>query len=188
MLRIAHCHIYSAGPYSQSAPFLSKKKDKEKDDAFEERVWRERMTVNKDGIVCIPSMGFKMAMADAAAFNSKKIPGKKNATYTKHFRSGLVVLENIPLGIHRDDVKGEPVYVNADGKRGSGTRVWRIFPVIPHWEASVPVHILDDTITEEVFAEYLAEAGSFIGLGRFRPQNGGIYGRFKVRKIDWQVE
>jgi hypothetical protein len=31
----------------------------------------------------------------------------------------------------------------------------------------------------------LEEAGKFIGLGRFRPQNGGFYGRFAVAKVVW---
>jgi hypothetical protein len=44
---------------------------------------------------------------------------------------------------------------------------------------------LDETITEEVFKLHLEESGKFIGIGRFRPQNNGFYGRFKVNEIVW---
>lgn len=186
-MKIAYCHLTSKGPYSQSRPIQSSKKDKEGADDFEKRTWKERMTLNEDGVVCIPAMGLKQALADAAVFNSRKIPGKRNATFSKHFKSGLMVLENIPLGVMGSEVNGEWVYCNADGKRGSGTRVWRCFPVVPSWSAVAPVHVFDDTITEDVFEDYLKEAGMFIGLGRFRPQNGGIYGRFGVDKIEWET-
>ena len=29
----------------------------------------------------------------------------------------------------------------------------------------------------------LEAAGQFIGIGRFRPQNGGFYGRFRISKL-----
>jgi hypothetical protein len=39
-----------------------------------------------------------------------------------------------------------------------------------------------------VFAEHLREAGNFIGVGRFRPEKGGYYGRYKVNGIEWRIE
>jgi hypothetical protein len=45
--------------------------------------------------------------------------------------------------------------------------------------------VLDETITQDVFAEHLTEAGRFIGIGRFRPRSNGYYGRFTVEKLDW---
>jgi hypothetical protein len=45
--------------------------------------------------------------------------------------------------------------------------------------------IFDDTITKEVFERHLTEAGRFVGIGRFRPENGGIYGRFTAGPFSW---
>lgn len=75
---------------------------------------------------------------------------------------------------------------HADGKRGSGTRVPRTFPVIRQWHGKALFYVLDETITREVFQRYLEEAGKFIGVGRFRPRNGGFYGRFEVKSLDWK--
>jgi len=44
----------------------------------------------------------------------------------------------------------------------------------------VTFYILDEIITKEVFERTLTMAGQFIGIGRFRPQNNGFYGRFEV--------
>jgi hypothetical protein len=44
---------------------------------------------------------------------------------------------------------------------------------------------LDETVTPPVFEEHLREAGSFVGVGRFRPRQGGYYGRFVVERVTW---
>jgi len=56
----------------------------------------------------------------------------------------------------------------------------KCFPVIPRWEGKVEIHVLDDTITSEVLEDHLVQAGQFVGVGSFRPQNRGLFGRFKL--------
>ena len=85
----------------------------------------------------------------------------------------------------KDAVAGEWLFVPASGRRGDGKRVLKCFPLIPEWHGRVTFHILDDTITEKVFARHLEQAGKFIGIGRFRPRNNGYYGRFAVEKLEW---
>jgi hypothetical protein len=50
------------------------------------------------------------------------------------------------------------------------------------------VYILDDLIDEKTFTETIEAMGKFIGVGRFRPEKGGLYGRFKVISVDWADE
>lgn len=130
-------------------------------------------------------MAFKNCISEAAKFLSIQIPGKGKATYTKHFEAGVLVMDLVSLGIKKADTPGEWFFVPSDGKRGGGKRVERCFPVVREWEADVTFHILDDTITEDVFTHHLKEAGKFIGIGRFRPRNNGFYGRFSVTKVSW---
>lgn len=82
----------------------------------------------------------------------------------------------------------EDVFVNADGRKGGGTRVWRRFPYVPAWIAVVTFHILDDVITLDVFRQHLEQAGAFIGIGRWRPAQGGLYGRFEVVHMEEVAE
>jgi hypothetical protein len=184
-VKIAIAHLKSVSPYSQSRAHEEPKLDKETPDDYERRTWRSKCHADENGEVFIPPMSFKNALDSAAKYLSVKIPGKRNATYTKHFKSGVLCVDVVRLGVMKDDVKGERIYVNADGVRGSGKRVYRTFPVFPSWDAEVTFYVMDDTITPSVFEQHLQEAGKFIGIGRFRPENGGFNGRFEVASVKW---
>ena len=138
------------------------------------------------GFIVIPAMQFKNSLAECAKYMSQQIPGKGKATYTKHFEAGVIIMDSMELDIKADDVKGETVFVPSSGKRGDGNRVYKTFPKIPSWAGVVEFTIFDHTITEAVFKEHLMQAGQFIGIGRWRPRNNGLYGRFTVDKVDWK--
>lgn len=185
-MKIATAHLSSVSPYSQSRAHEAEKLDRETPDAYEKRTWREKCHVNKDGLIFIPPMGFKQSLDQAAKMLGRQIPGKGKSTYTKFFLSGVMCIEPPVLPVKKDDVAGERIHANADGIRGSGKRVWRIFPVVHEWKLKVAYHVFADEITNDVFSEHLQQSGSFVGIGRFRPGQGGYFGRFKVEKIDWQ--
>ena len=130
-------------------------------------------------------MAFKNALGDIAKFLGEKIPGRKNATWTSHFERGIHIGGDLILPITKDEVEGEWRHVPSDGKPGGSSRVLKCFPTIREWEGELTFHIWDDAITEEVFERYLSEAGKFIGVGVFRPQRRGYFGRFKVVDIVW---
>lgn len=175
--------LKSKSPYSQSRHYSDAevpKLEKEGADAYERRTWRHRMHRDASGEVFIPPMALKNCLAEAAKFLSIQIPGKGKATYTKHFEAGIMVMDPIMLGVQADAVPGEELFVPADGKRGSGRRVTRVFPLISSWTGSTIVHVIDETITDDVLRAHLIEAGNLIGMGRFRPRNNGYYGRFSL--------
>lgn len=179
--------LESKSPYSQgrhysreSVPML----EKEGADAYERRTWRNRIHRTKDGNVMIPPMALKNCLAEAAKFLSIQIPGKGKSTFTKHFEAGIMVVDPIVLDIKADDVPGEELFVPADGKRGSGRRVTRTFPLIESWSGSTVIHVMDETITLDVLRTHLQEAGNLIGMGRFRPRNNGFYGRFSLVELE----
>lgn len=183
---IATVELEGISPYSQSKHHVTKKNERELPKDYEERTWRERMHVNKDGYVFIPPMAFKNCIAEIAKFLGTQIPGKGKSTYTKHFEAGILVTDEVKLPFKKMDVQGEWLFLPSDGKRGSGTRVDKCYPVMPEWKATVIFYILDEIITQDVFRDHLEKAGQFIGIGRFRPRNNGFYGRFRVLKLDWQ--
>lgn len=187
-MKVAIVTLESLSPYSQSKPIVSVREDKEGHDEFEQRTWRERIHADEDGNAFIPPMAFKWALEKAASMLRLKIPGKGQSEYGKHFRAGVLVPNGLDLPLHRDEIEGEKLFLNADGKRGSGKRVWRTMPRISRWRGTVTYYILDDTITKEVFEKILKESGNFVGIGRFRPENGGYYGRYQVESIEWTTE
>ena len=174
--------LQSVARYSPSRAFEmdAPKNDKESAKDYEKRVWRERCHVDQNEVVFIPPTSFKESITSAARYLGVQIPGKGKATYTKHFTAGIVIADGISLGITKKKVLGEWLYLNSDGKKGGGKRVWKCMPFIESWKSDLAIHVLDDVITEEVLRYHIEQAGVFIGVGRFRPQNGGYYGRYRL--------
>ena len=185
-MKTATVTLKSTTPYSQSRHYTTPELEKENKRDYEARTWRDRLHVNEDGFVYIPPMSFKNCLAEAAKFLGKQIPGKGKSTYTKHFEAGTLVTEPVVLPVKKEEVEGEWLFVPSDGIRGSGKRVDKCFPVIRHWGGKVTFYIIDETITKEVFMDHLRDAGSLIGIGRFRPRNNGFYGRFEIVDLDWR--
>ncbi len=177
--------LQSLSPYGQGRKFTTPKRPRELDRDYEERTWRDRCHVTEEGYVFIPPMAFKNCVRDAAQYVSEQIPGKGKATYTKHFLQGVQVFEGVILPVKKEDIDGTWVFVPANGQRGDGKRVDKCFPTIPAWSGEVEYFILDDIITEEVFHRHLILAGQFIGLGVWRAQKGGLWGRFQVKDVAW---
>lgn len=188
MKRIAVAHLRSISPYSPSRNYERDvpKNPGETADEYEARTWRNRCHVS-DGKVIIPGTCYKNSLVDAAQYNPRKIKGAGAQTYTKHFEAGVMVPGSLALPISPEEADGVWLHVSAKGIRGSkgGGRVWRRFPMFQHWEGVVQYYLFDDLISKDVFAETLEESGMFIGIGRYRPRNNGINGRFEVTKIDW---
>lgn len=184
-MRKAIAELESMTNYSQSKYIREKKPRDETHADFEKRVWKERVHWGDDGKAFIPPMCFKNCLSDAAKYKSIQIPGKGKSTYTKHFEAGVLVLAPLVLDVTRETLEHEWYHVPSDGRRGGTTRVEKCFPLIRKWIGVVEFLVLDECITAEVFCEHLKDAGSFIGIGRFRPRNNGYYGRFKVNSVEW---
>jgi hypothetical protein len=131
-------------------------------------------------------MAFSGCIKEAAKFLNKKIPGKRNETWTKHFESGVIVSTPLNTGINVNDLQRYPVHCSSDGTPGGKTRVMRYFPVVNEWKGTITVTVLDDMIDKEIFSEVIVTAGSLIGIGTFRPRNRGYFGRFEITNIKWE--
>ena len=188
----ATVRLKGVSPYGQSRNYAMDvpKNDKERADDYEKRTWQNRLHVVKggpsDGHIFIPPQAFKNCLSEAAKYLSMQVPGKGKSTFTRFFEAGVLVdPEPIVLPDLAADVASIWLYVPSDGKRGGSKRVWKCFPIINAWEVDVTFHVLDETITEEIFLKHIQEAGRFIGIGFFRPRNNGYYGRFSVEDLKW---
>ena len=185
-IRTATIQIEGITPYSQSRAFQTEKVKNETHDDFDRRAWPEHLHVDEAGDVFIPAVSILQGMAAAASYLGKggNLNKKGQATWAQNFTCGLAVARGPSLCVKQDAARPERVYCNADGKRGSGKRVWRTFPVFDQWATTLIISILDDTIPEDIFTRVLDAFGLFIGIGRYRPQNGGYLGRFTVKKLE----
>lgn len=199
-MKIVRARLKSVSPYSQSKAIGVEKHQGEGADDYERRTWAERIHCDADGQCFIPPMSFKKALDSATRYAGMKISGKGQATYTKHVESGTFIVDSMPLGIRKDQVPGEWLFLDANGKKGkaSSGRVMRCMPKFDHWEGDLTIHVIDETVLQSIavpgekdkapaLLHFLNTAGSLIGVGRFRPENGGFYGRFVVVKGSFTV-
>jgi hypothetical protein len=184
-MKVATVELTSVTPYSASRMHDTPKLEKERADEYEGRTWREKAYYDESGVAYIPSIAFKQSIDAAAKYLSLQVPGKGKATYTKNFASGVLCSDNMPLGLTRDNVTGVTINAHADGRRGSGKRVKRTMPVFPKWSGKLTFYIFDDAIPKDIFEYVIKESGKFIGVGQYRPQNGGLNGRWEVKSVQW---
>lgn len=179
------CRMFFTGaaPYSASRPHQEPELPGENKDDYENRTWPSKAHVMK-GQVFIPPMAFKINLDRATKMLGRQIPGKGKATYTKFFESGVMVTEPVFIA-PQSAIRPERVYANTDGVRGSGKRVWRTFPTIDEWSGECVFYVLADEIKKEVLEESAVYAGTAVGVGRFRPERGGYFGRYTVDKFVW---
>jgi hypothetical protein len=177
--------LASGAPYFQSRQYDDEVPHLAKESAndYEKRTWRNRTHVNADGQIIIPAEAIHHSIRDASAYLSEKIPGKGHQTWTKHFRSGIMVPDDLVLPERRETVDGIWLRLNPQGKSGGGTRVAKCLPVIREWAGDVKIVVLDDLITDDVLLRTVQHAGAFIGIGQNRPEKGGRMGRFSV--VEW---
>ena len=187
-MHIAKAYLVSKTPYSQSKHIDESehpKKNKESPDDYENRTWMHRMHVTSDGHVYIPMTSFTGCIRTAAKRLRIRIPGKGQAEYGKYFEAGIDAAGDLVLPTLASDAPKERLFVPSDGKPGGGKRVFRNFPRIDSWEGEMTFYILDDLIPQDVFHQVLKSAGLLVGIGRFRPENRGFYGRFSVKSFEW---
>lgn len=187
-MKIATAFLKSDGYYSQSRPASPEEfpaKPGENDEAYEIRTWRRRLHLTADGNIFIPATQFNHAVKEAGGRLRMRIPGKGQSEYGKCFKTGVMVQDNLVLPLKGADIPYDRLYVPSAPGSNKGNRVYKNFGRIDSWEGEVKFYILDDQLTEEVFTKALRHAGLLVGVGRFRPANGGFYGRFGVESVQW---
>ncbi len=135
-------------------------------------------------------MAFKQCWDTTAYKRGIKIPGRRGATFKSFFASGFFVEGDVPISngkpITKDAVYALSINANADGVRGSGKRVPRMFPQVDKYHGVVSCTIVDDVITRDIFEQHVKAGGMIVGIGRFRPEKGGTNGRFRATKFEWK--
>jgi len=131
-----------------------------------------------DGKIYTPYTHLQESMIDAA--KNFQIRGKRRATYSKLF--GCAVYVEPDVIIHKIQ-KWEVFSISAVNPNTRG-RIMTHRPMLKEWEISFQIVFDDDDIPEEVIKEVLDYAGRRSGVGDWRPNKKGKFGKFMVTKFD----
>ena len=118
-----------------------------------------------DGRYGFPTIGVKAAMVGACRFVDMKMTEARGAF---HIDGELLHVEGEPRP--REDMV----------RVGMGTADISYRPEFPDWRMLVPVKFNASVISAEQIANLLNTAGFAIGIGEWRPEKNGSYGRFHV--------
>lgn len=119
----------------------------------------------ESGTYGFPAIGVKAAMVAAGRFTDAKMTHLRGA-----FHIDQEILEIIGEPRPREDMV----------RVGMGTADIRYRPEFPDWKILAPIKFNAAVISAEQVANLLNVAGFAIGIGEWRPERNGQYGRFHV--------
>ena len=141
------------------------------------RQYEDKQYRNGDGELYIPSIAMRNAIIESG--KKIKVKGQGKATYSKIFGYSIF----FPKGeiIHKlTDL--EPFDIIAVNPNTKGRNMLRR-PMLREWEATFEIEYDDEEIPAEVLKLALDNAGRRVGVGDWRPQKKGMYGRFIVTEF-----
>ncbi len=129
----------------------------------------KRLIKNKDGLICQKANHLEGCLIKSAV--DFKFQGKK--TYKELFKAGIFVEPLlIPHLITDWEIDKQPVRIGP-------AKVMRCRPRFDDWELEFQIRCTDDRIEPLTIRQILENAGSYVGIGDYRPR----YGLFEVVKF-----
>lgn len=126
------------------------------------------------GRVIVPSRVLEASIVEGA----KKTKGGKNALAGMFVDTdGVLDYAGGPLGVK--ELIESPDHRLTVGVVVGQVRVMRVRPFFKDWSTSFEVSVLEEIAGTNTLKTWLTNAGSFIGLGDWRPR----YGRFEVDSV-----
>jgi len=133
----------------------------------------KKLYVNTDGEIYQPSTHIERALIEAGKKIKMKGAGKSN--YSKYFGSMINVEEAEILHIKPkyEIFKALVVIPSTKG------RIMRYRPLFKEWKLVFNISF-EDEISSDVLKEALEIAGRYVGIGDWRPEKKGKFGKFQV--------
>lgn len=135
---------------------------------------------NQDGKCFLPADHLRGSMINAGAFVKAKVGNSRKSM--KNIVAAMFFVNPEEIILPDYDTIDKRSAVNKNVK----ARVITVRPKWTNWAIDFTLMVDNSTITQEAIEEILKYAGSYVGIGSFRPTNNGQFGRFEVEKITLQ--
>lgn len=127
---------------------------------------------DEKGRDAIPSIAVKHAMVSAARFlDDLPMTVLKGAFFVEGYW--------LPLTFKKCEMRRDLVRVGGKGP-GTGAPDLRYRPEYHDWSVVVPIEYNSAAISAEQILQLLRTAGFCVGLHEWRPEKGGVHGRFDI--------
>lgn len=163
------CHRWSEKAKKAMVDKQSKAPTRAKDKRDPKRDYEDSLYRRADGGYGFPSVGFKAAVVRAGTYADMHMTFLRGAF---HVNGELVPVTGEPS--MREDM------VRLSGKVAD----IRYRAQFVEWSAVVPIHLNTSVLSLEQLANLFVIAGFAVGVGEWRPERNGQYGRFEVSSIE----
>ncbi len=130
---------------------------------------------NPKGALCVPSAGFRAGMVKAAgAFKQGRGSLKTTAAHIQAAEELIPILNAEtfkPMDAFSIDTRRVVI-----GKAG----IMRSRPRYEEWSVSLSINYDPSLLTPEILQALLVDAGNRFGVGDYRPERNGWFGRYSV--------
>lgn len=130
--------------------------------------------------VQLPSIYLKNCLIESA--KNFKIVGKGKSTYSKLLASTVDVT---PFYTDLIADKYQIFRISAVNPMTKG-RIMTERPKYDNWEATFDIILNDEGISVSVLNEILEYSGKYVGLGDWRPEKKGMFGKFMIQSFKEQ--
>lgn len=136
-----------------------------------------------DSTLYVPAQAFQRLLIESGKPHKQR--GSRSSLRWVVPAAVIVVAEAIPLTdaagkpLTDFEVDSRPVVIPA-----TKGRIMRHRPKVEQWHASVPMEIDTDILPPAMIHQLLEEGGRRLGIGDYRPEKTGPYGRFAI--VSWE--
>lgn len=134
-----------------------------------------RLYKDPEGNYCHPAEAFRKSMVRA-------VVGRKfgKMTATTAIQGSVFIVEPYALILDEDGELAKEYAIDRRSCVVGKARILRCRPCWPKWRMRVPLEIDTAFLAPSQVREALSLAGRIKGIGDYRPEKGGGFGRFKV--------
>lgn len=132
---------------------------------------------NANGQCYIPADHIRNSLIGAGSYMKAKMGGRARSMKIIVAATFVPTPEEVLLTNY--DALDKRSAVNKNNK----ARIIVIRPKWTNWEAEFTLNVYETSITKETVSQLINYAGSYVGIGSYRPTNNGMFGRFELTKI-----
>lgn len=142
--------------------------------------WRGSLYVDAQSNVVLPAESIKAALIGGAK-KEKSGPQARGGTFV--FDSPILMHDSSSKTLDELWGEGESRNVHRVSVKVTSSRVMRTRPQFHDWSADVDIHYDTSQAHASDILRWLETAGRIIGIGDWRPEKSGNFGRFTVEKV-----
>jgi hypothetical protein len=149
-------------------------KSKKRTGAMAEAEIEDKLYQDENGKTLLPATYIRNSIVEAS--KQFKIVGKGKSTYSKLVASTIQIE---PFMIELKAGNYEVFRISAVNPMTKG-RMMTERPRYTKWEASFEIILNDSAVPVSVINEILEQAGKYVGIGDWRPEKKGMFGKFMI--------